>query len=372
MQESNTLSPLIERNDPRIFARDVDATGKKKYFSGELEYLGKMYDRTPHKHWYEVLREGRGTRIFLDIESVRKTREEVLRGIRGFIKLLKALVKVFAGVDECFYMLDSSDSKKASFHVIGSSLYLRDVFSVGALVRRCWCALKGIQNGSVRMEGVNAKDIFESDGGWIIDDQIYNRNRCFRVAFSHKMGSARILCPTNPWDDVLVSNNWIDYLVQRTEPSDICCKEIDGSGPITTSRRAMDIMVLNDDGGWTCKAVSNVSECITNCPMPDCIEDCIRELEEHDPDLRKDVVRFNVKRQSWLVPSNGRNCLIAGREHKSNHVWYEVRFGEVRQFCHDGACRGFVNVNVDADLWMTKWTMNVDTENIICSARGGL
>ena len=140
MHESSTLQPLLAHNDPHAFARDIDATGKKKYFGGDLEHMAKMYERTPHKHWYEVIRADRGTRIFLDIESTAKSRDEVLRGVHSLMKVMKALVKVFADIEEEFYLLDSSDDKKASFHVVGAHLYLKDVFSVGALVRRCWWA----------------------------------------------------------------------------------------------------------------------------------------------------------------------------------------------------------------------------------------
>ena len=371
MHESSTLQPLLAHNDPHAFARDIDATGKKKYFGGDLEHMAKMYERTPHKHWYEVIRADRGTRIFLDIESTAKSRDEVLRGVHSLMKVMKALVKVFADIDEEFYLLDSSDDKKASFHVVGAHLYLKDVFSVGALVRRCWCALKCIENGSVKMEGVYTSSIFEMDGDWIVDDQIYNKNRCFRVAFSHKMGSARVLMPCET-EDTLTSQDWRDYLVQRVEPSDLCCKEIDGSGPITTSRRAMDVMCLNDDGNWSCEIMRNKMDLLSNYTMPECVADAVTSLEEVDPNIRKDSIRFSVQRHSWLVPSMSKKCAIAGREHKSNHVWYEVRLGEVRQFCHDAKCNGYVNMNVDMDLWVVQWLTEIDTEELIRSAHGGL
>ena len=97
------------------------------------------------------------------------------------------------------HILDSSNSEKISFHVIGGPC-MKNSYHVGALVRRFTFFIHSARNTEGVKDNFNLENFFDNDNKYIIDEQIYTRNRQFRLSNQCKLGSNRILRGINTFE----------------------------------------------------------------------------------------------------------------------------------------------------------------------------
>ena len=90
-------------------------------------------------HFYEILQPDRPTHIFMDIETTNGVYERVKAGVEVLCKMVHMWTEHTQIKDaKPLLVLDSSNEKKCSFHVVGGPL-LTNPYHVGALVRRLTC-----------------------------------------------------------------------------------------------------------------------------------------------------------------------------------------------------------------------------------------
>ena len=303
-----------------IIAQDISPSGQKTFLKHTLEPLKQLYETCADKHWYECLLENRPSRIFLDIESTEAV------DLQYILTKLAEAVQLKFQIQPDIKVLDSCSDEKQSWHVICTNIYLKNVYHVGAFIRRLVLCL----------EGHPCREA--------IDTAVYTRNRMFRIEGSCKFGSTRVLKHKDPW--------W-SLLVQAVDVPFHECREIDESIPVSTSIKPERMFVCTPAGEWQkCRtSVSPVGQSRTTCPMLSPILDWL-DRNMHTQTCRHNC-SFNLHGH-YRVSTRSKKCQIAGREHRGNNIWFDIDVHRqlVCQRCYDEECRHkFHNVSIPMSLW---------------------
>ena len=271
-------------------------------------------------HFYEVLLPTRPTRIFIDIETENGVYETVKKGVLKFVDMLQQFCEFRTGDKDAFTVLDSSSDAKCSFHVVGGP-YFKNPYHVGALVRRLTCYV------NVSRDSMGC--LFDNDGKYIVDEAIYTQNRQFRLAEMNKLGSTRVLRGCT-WRESMLQN------VRAASP--LICLEIDESEPVSTSYGAMD-MFTSIDGVWH-RIRGGSSRSTLSTTLPDSLRPVIRFVE-NQVDGSVSNAQFNVSTGCYMLSCSSKQCKIAGRVHRGNHVWLVLNPWKrtIVQKCFDDECR---------------------------------
>ena len=114
-----------------IIAQDISKHGQKIFLLDEIESLKHKYKQLVQKHWYECLVENRPTRIFLDIES----NEQI--NIEEIVDFLKKAIEIKFKIKGHIECLESCSSKKQSWHVVCTNIFLKNLVLVMGLIKFC-------------------------------------------------------------------------------------------------------------------------------------------------------------------------------------------------------------------------------------------
>jgi hypothetical protein len=309
-----------------IIAEDVSATGQKHFYTDTINELNAKYLKLRNKHWYECLVEGRPSRLFLDIESNEKI------DIQKIINLLNQCVEQHYKKTADIQVLDSCCPTKYSFHIVCTNIVLKNVYHVGAFVRRM---VLFMGPGDLR----NA-----------IDTAVYTKNRMFRIKDSSKFGSERILKHALKWYQLLVQPETPGTLLE--------CLEIDNQPPVSTSMAPENMFVIGPSQTWTRiqphRQRGSASQ--TSCPLLSPVLDWL------DVHLEAKTCRHNTKMSingHYLVMTRSKKCMIAKRTHKGNNIWFDIDIHKqiVIQRCFDEECcqsSEECQINVPSETW-SKW-----------------
>lgn len=322
------LQPAIMAIKPGdiVIAQDISASGKKVFYTGSVDEMRKLYDTAELKNHYEVILENRPTCVFLDVDS---TTEICIDEIVAFLQI--ALQFQF-GLEstQTAHVLDSCSPTKWSWHVLFPDIVLKNAYHVGAFVRRVVLAAQ--------------------DRPWAhtIDTAVYTKNRMFRLNGSSKFGQDRPLKHTKTWHQLLAQP------AQWSAPC-LCCMEIDGSVPSSTSSRPSDLFHKSRDGEWTRVQTSAVANTVqTSCPLLTPVLDWL-DRHEHAKTSRH---RTSMTENGYYrVSTNCKSCRIANRTHRGNNIWYNIDVNNriVYQRCYDEDCRRQrVEISVPDSLW-ARW-----------------
>ena len=330
-----TLHKAIENCSEKqcIMAEDISASGQKQFYVGTLEQLRQHYDTKKDHHWYECLLERRPSRLFLDIESTQPV------SIEEIVQFFRRAVQTKYNKTCNFEIIDSCSTEKISYHVIATDIVFKNVYHVGAFVRRAVLAM-----GEDKMS-------------LAVDTAVYTKNRMFRLVGSRKFDSKRVLIHKKPW--------W-ELLVQVSETENILeCLEINQTEPKSTSMHPKNLFRRLDDGSWAV-SVQTGSSVVLECVMLNPILDWLDSKENAM------VIRHKLKMVSsgfYIVPAKSRRCQISGRTHKGNAIWYmiDVTRHLIIQRCLDSDC-GHQQYVVQHpsniwDRWTSSWMGTEPTPN---------
>lgn len=319
---------------------DVKTENGLKYFNNLCVVNGY--------HWYEILLENKPTKIFLDIETSNGVYEKVRQGVELMLKMIKEWLS-FKGITlqpNAFHILDSSNDKKISFHIV-SMPYLKNLYHVGALVRRLTCFVFSQRYEESHKNTYNFETLFDNDDNYIVDQQIYTRNRQFRLAGMRKLGSDRVLKGLRPESSFLQCSH-----VEK----EIECLEIDNSIPLSTSMKAQNMFALVDNE-WVRITQSYYSSKKMKSNLPPALSGLRIHLNNWLGSDRVTNSTYNIRNGTWRLATSSKKCGIANRTHKSNHIWIVVNpwLRECYQECFDENCRDKrCNIVISKHFW-SKW-----------------
>lgn len=334
MREFTTLRLALDivTSNTLVFAQDLNASGIKKFMVGSKEECILKYTSLTQRHWYECLLENRPSRLFLDIDA------DV--NIENLIHYVQKCSTLMFQKQVHFQILDASSSQKTSYHLIGD-LVFKNIYHVGAFIRRV-------------LMSMIAENIPEKDA---VDHAVYTRNRMFRIKGSTKFGSDRVLKHPKPWHTLLV----------QTTGEYVECLELDKSIPRSTSMHPLNLFVREENETWSSIRSSKItlsSELSDLYPL----SPIFSWLDKH---LDANINRHAVKMTSagiCIVPTQSKNCKIAERTHKGNHIWFSIdtRTLKIIQRCHDHVCStGHVQIDVPPIVWsrwLAMWSVQVVVE----------
>jgi len=303
-----------------VMAEDVSETGQKIFRVATLQQMVATYASLKTRHWYECLLENRPSRIFLDIESY----EEV--NLQQILDALTTVIQHTYAINPEIRILDSSSEKKNSWHLVCTNVYLKNVYHVGAFVRR----------------------LALGTGNTAIDTAVYTKNRMFRICGSSKFGSERVLKNDRPW---------YELLVQTVNVPTFECLELDGSEPVSCCI-SPDQLFTFDGVGWQKKTTSRLESSSTQCSLLDPVLNYLDSLCGGNLYRHKTSMTLEG---TLVVPSKSKQCSIAGRCHKGNNIWFKIDCvnQKVFQHCYDEDCRGKSHLLETPEriwsLWNEQW-----------------
>lgn len=300
-----------------VIAEDISNSGQKVFRVAAMEQLHQKYLELKQPHWYECLLEGRPSRIFLDIDS-----NEPIE-LDGLLKTLDTAIQHKFGKKPIIEILNSCGADKYSWHIIVTNIWLKNVYHVGAFVRRLVLATKSPA----------------------IDTAVYTKNRMFRLCGSSKFGSDRCLRHPAAWHALLVQGSGC-YTKDSLE-----CLEIDESEPVSSSQNPFDLFRKTATGYQRSGSAHRGETSTTSCPM-------LRPIVQHLDHITNGSVYWHKTAMTndgqYMVSTRSKQCAIAGRCHKGNNIWFLVKPMEKRVFqrCYDEECRSRAHeISIDSSLW---------------------
>ena len=311
-----------------VIAEDITSAGQKKFLVGTVERLHEKYSTMQQRHWYECLIENTASRIFIDVESV--TSDPNIQQIVEFFKQAVQLQFPTLGTIPIFEIMDSCSSNKFSWHVICTNVYLKNVYHVGAFVRKTVLAMQGAH-------GTDA-----------IDTAVYTKNRMFRINGSTKFGSERVLTHTSAWYSLLVQSPCSDNVFE--------CLEIDQSEPQSTSAAPSTLFHFDTDQQKWIRAghqrsCAHHTKVETSCTL---LRPIVEWLDRHK---HANISRHKLSmtnRGQYMLPCASTDCGIAKRCHKGNNIWFivDIQKQTVSQRCFDSDCASHsLPIAIDHSVW---------------------
>ena len=196
----------------------------------------------------------------------------------------------------------------------------------------------------------------------IIDDSVYSRNRCFRVAFSSKFGQRRPLRLMSCGGSAMSSEPGVVLLhslasfVSGSEPC-LCARGVvAGDADHSTVRQARRFpaarQVVSPSRG--CSSVASCEDTVLGCLVEVLVRTWGDVRSQFEPGHAKTGVlgsrlRWTSPDRRYLCVSlrNNRFCLCKGASHKSNNIYLVVNVSRALwyQKCHDVECRSFKSMD---------------------------
>ena len=367
----------------RLFSEERAADGRRAFLVGTSEQLWRRLLGAPagKRHLYEILAEGRGCHLYLDLEFPVAANP----GVDGGRLTDAAVAVVRAGLERHHGLrvpegriveLDSSTEGKFSRHVVfrAPGHAFRSNVAAGAFLRRALADAAAAEGAPGPLPGVPASLTVAKagpGGGWqsFVDLAVYTKNRAFRLVGCSKFGKAAVLLPTERFAgaggrlDGLrralsgdaggaggAAGGGTEKLVGDFEAS--LTTQATGWGSATDR----EVTLIGDDvraaarggggGGGGQAGPGPRGEREGDGRSPFGAVDAFVEAVCTQDGAQGRVSRWSVapgSRTLWLGIRGNRWCGRIGRAHRSNGVYYvvDLEAGTWSQRCHDPECGGY-------------------------------
>nr|GMC68456.1 DNA-directed primase/polymerase protein isoform X2 [Ipomoea batatas] len=351
----------------RVFSYQDHINGYRRFLVSTYEDFWKRYNsmNPKRRHHYEVIQEGLPCHLYFDLEFNKKANAD--KNGDEMVDLL--IVAVFdtllqkyslEGSHDWIVELDSSTEDKFSRHLIIRlpKIAFKDNSHVGAFTAEVCSRIYSSSETDERFRKLFVSKDSKSvgiPGQLFVDNAVYSRNRCFRLALSSKAGKSSVLLPSGRFkcksmsEDEMFMASLIcnidadcERLLVCKMDSD-CVRTLHFNTEIAQSFQQMSItpqaFELNnfesDPSGTYLMGKSPF-------PAVDAFVEYIASIGSVPGKIRS---WYWFSEYGLIVYSMSKNryCERIGREHKSNHVMYvvDLRRGDYYQKCHDPDCRGY-------------------------------
>lgn len=319
-----------------IWAFEIDKSGRRRFVAASYHAFWRMYGRMLRKnvgaHFYEVIRNQRATKLYLDLEFQRAQN----KGLDGEVMTHCVIEECFkvsnTARDDAVVILDSTTENKFSRHVIFQNICFHDNVQMGDfMLRVVQCVCEKDETSML---------VFKEDGSRLpfVDLGVYTRNRCFRLVGSSKYGKTSRLMPENSGADrvsisrsdfyhslactvrkgVKLHGNRMAALAKRQAPAVKRMRSTDGTAAVTRERSQIG-------------SYQNLDDYIYSLIIPS------------GGGIYNSSVMTESENVSYTIKGGYKYCANIGRHHKSNNVILiaDLRARTMYQKCFDPDCRGF-------------------------------
>lgn len=379
---------------PRTNGRE----GTWRYFvASTFERLVKVYGAllAHERTWHEVVTRNQPCNLFFDFEFEQEhvTPAQVAQGNRAIGALLDSVWTLL--VEHADVTLDSVEALRQRSHVTHLQSHKANKFSVHLIVQMEAIAFVDSANCGRFVRAAVAHCLQKLHGAErtepeladllrrMVDYDVYHANHSLRMYMSTKVGEERFLRTV---DEQRANRTTIDCEVLRRSLVTLIDS---GANPHDRKRpllllqwRAAALMSPpiahgNDCDVWTDASASasvsgeemaaeaalvsygQFSECNVPSEVARILLHAFRRFEAY-------AVQWNETSLRFLVSTKNKQCPVAGREHKSNHVYFTVDLMRMCFYvqCHDTACKQMLrrrkqrgqtlddNVRILLEQWM--------------------
>nr|GLL20114.1 DNA-directed primase/polymerase protein [Ipomoea trifida] len=192
----------------RVFSYQDHINGYRRFLVSTYEDFWKRYNsmNPKRRHHYEVIQEGLPCHLYFDLEFNKKANAD--KNGDEMVDLL--IVAVFdtllekyslEGSHDWIVELDSSTEDKFSRHLIIRlpKIAFKDNSHVGAFTAEVCSRIYSSSETDERFRKLFVSKDSKSvgiPGQLFVDNAVYSRNRCFRLALSSKAGKSSVLLPS--------------------------------------------------------------------------------------------------------------------------------------------------------------------------------
>ena len=303
-----------------VYAVDIAADGRKRYAVGNDPNMFTWYTSLASRNVHEVLVRDQPCRLFVDVEYVREeypqADEEAV--IDDVIRLCRARIPGAKTRDPI--MMCASDAHKMSWHVLFPGATFANIVEMGMYVRH-------VVHTWARQ---HVASLFYGLQGCVLDLQVYGNNRTFRMWGSTKYGSDRVL-------------RRLRHDGTFSETPETC-------------RELVETLVLCHGAADSCitlpRTVSSSRGHGRSVDVPPKFEAVVQWLRERFPS----VAMYGAKLSGHCISVAllSKKCVIARKEHKSNHVTCHVDMKRAVWYMGCFKCRGRGPVHNIADPHIVK------------------
>ena len=343
------------KRDPRygIFVRQTVPTGSRKFTCARY-YLFHLWYKSVHpecRHVYELIPEDTPCRLYLDIEFYIQFNPGVegTSAVKILLQLVNKLLEnelgVLSSLDNIF-LLDSTSNTKFSQHAIFDAVFANNK-QVGCFVSKVrYLVTECVTNDSGNVCGFTPAQlssllINKSDGKkqFITDLHVYSRNQQFRMWESSKISNSIPLLLADE-SRVQLDESFDSFRRTLVVASHETDREIITFLPSENTASLNTSTVKHQT--LTHSSFPKVDEYVTKFIKSQQMKHCSLEIKEY-------------KEQSRIiyVVIGSRYCLLQGREHQSNRVFYVVDISrqEIYFKCHSCGKREESSSSIPSNLF---------------------
>ncbi|XP_056694333.1 uncharacterized protein [Spinacia oleracea] len=364
-KQDDAMKFAKEQDNVRIFSYQDHFSGQRRFLVSTYQEFWRRYKNMDSKsrHHYEVIQEGFPCHLYFDLEFNRL--ENIDKDGNQMVDLLllvmfEALYEKYQiqGEEDWVVELDSSTEAKFSRHLVLRipKVAFKDNSHAGAFVSELFSRIYSAREKDARFQQLFISKDSSSAGPSMqlfVDNAVYTRNRCFRLALSSKAGKTSVLRPTGRF-------KCRDMCEEDVFMASLICNMDDDCEKLLVCKMDLDCvktLQFDTEVKFTCRRPASV---LQEFPANICGSDVSRSyLTGASPFPSLDafiesVASFGAvtgKIRSWywfseyrlLVysMSKSRYCERIGREHKSNHVMYvvDLQWALYYQKCYDPDCQ---------------------------------
>jgi hypothetical protein len=228
----------------RIFSVESGPQGRRRFLATSYAELWRRYRDLPppHRHHYEIIRQGYPCHLYLDLEfdAAANPGRDGQAAVDAVLSLLREALAArlrLALRDEWVLELDSTTEAKFSRHVVvrlPGAAFASNAH-VGAVVREMCAAAAARKGDDPRCAALWVAGRGGSGEACVVDTGVYTRNRAFRLHLSSKAGKEAVLLPTGRFAAASLTTQQVFFqaLICNVEPGCEllrCCEEAEEGG----------------------------------------------------------------------------------------------------------------------------------------------
>ena len=193
-KQEEAIRYSLQDDDLSVFSMEVARGGERRFLVCSKETFWTFYKRCLSKHYYEVIPKHKRCKLYFDLEFVKlfNPEKDGLQMTERLVQMVNTrLQQHFSchSYTEDVLVLESSNEKKFSIHLIFCSAVFHNNGACGTFVRRF---LRDLSEEEKRYFQVKDSDTLDSVTSFI-DCSVYSKNRNFRLYLSRKFGKKAAL-----------------------------------------------------------------------------------------------------------------------------------------------------------------------------------
>jgi len=339
------LQAAMSMQDLKVFAFEVDNSGKRQFVTCHPQRLWTFYKELPKRHYYEVIPQDKPCKLFFDLEFSKVLNPEAdgpAMTKRFISELGQSLAATFGLCGPTIGQLsmvelDSTTEAKFSRHLIINSHVFENIHQMRLYVKDFCGKLRELDN---------FPKIITTDGtALFVDEGVYTKNRNFRLYLSSKFGKDAILkqVASSTANQKNIGSALQSHSDDQKVFLDSLVTEVNNS--VHLLQFTEDYLIGPSSHQSSINHSSSNQSSINQTAFPE-IDDFVLSLVNELETGRTGYIRkcsTNGPFLNYDIAGSFKYCHNVERHHKSNNIrWVvDIEKGHYFQMCYDQNCKDF-------------------------------